>query len=248
MSGHNRWSKIKRKKEAIGSSKGKLYTKLIKEITVAARLGGGDTDGNARLRSAIDAAKAANMPADNITRAIKKGTGELEGVAYDEITYEGYGPGGVAIIVECMTDNRNRTAGDIRATLAKGGGHMGESGSVAWMFERRGVMTLAKADEDKLVEAALEVGALDVLNNGEDGFEIRTEAPQVHKIAEALQKLGYKIEGAKATYLPQNTVKLDEEKARKVLKLVEMLEDNDDVQEVFANFDVDEALLESLAG
>lgn len=248
MSGHNRWSKIKRKKEAIGSAKGKLFTKLIKEITVAARMGGGDPDGNARLRAGIDAAKAANMPADNITRAIKKGTGELEGVNYEEITYEGYGPGGVAVLVECMTDNRNRTAGDIRSTFTKGGGHMAESGSVAFIFKHTGVITIPQAAEDALMEAALDAGAEDVINNGAEGFEVRTSPKDVHKIADSLAKKGFKSTEAKASYLPQNTVKLDEEKAPKMLKLMELLEDNDDVQNVHANFEIDEKLLEQLAG
>ncbi|MGI5863906.1 MAG: YebC/PmpR family DNA-binding transcriptional regulator [Myxococcales bacterium] len=246
MSGHNRWTKIKRKKEAMGASKGKLFTKLIKEITVAARLGGGDPAGNARLRSALAAAREANMPSDTITRAIKKGTGELEGVSYEEVTYEGYGPGGVAVLVECMTDNRNRTAGEVRSTFAKGGGNMGESGSVSWMFERKGVISIPKADEDALMEAALEAGALDVINNGDDGFEVRTEANDVHKIADALEKKGFKPGEAKATYLPQNTIKLDAEKAPKMLKLMDLLEDNDDVQNVYANFEIDEALMEQL--
>jgi YebC/PmpR family DNA-binding regulatory protein len=246
MSGHNRWTKIKRKKEAMGASKGKLFTKIIKEITVAARLGGADPDGNARLRSALAAARDANMPSDTITRAIKKGTGELEGISYEEVTYEGYGPGGVAVLVECMTDNRNRTAGEVRSTFSKGGGNMGESGSVGWMFDRKGVISIDQADEDTLMEAALEAGALDVINNGEDGFEIHTEANDVHKVADALEKKGFKPSEAKATFLPQNTVKLDAEKAPKMLKLMDLLEDNDDVQNVYANFEIDEALMEQL--
>jgi YebC/PmpR family DNA-binding regulatory protein len=248
MSGHNRWTKIKRKKEAMGATKGKLFTKLIKEITVAARMGGGDTNGNARLRSAIDAAKEANMPADNITRAIKKGTGELEGVSYEEVTYEGYGPGGTAVLVECLTDNRNRTAGEIRSTFTKGGGNMGESNSVAWMFERRGVIIVPQANEDALMEAALDAGALDVINHDADGFEVRTEPHDVHKVADALNKKGFKTTEAKATYIPQNTVKLDAEKAPKMLKLIELLDESDDVQNVHANFEIDEKLMEQLAG
>jgi YebC/PmpR family DNA-binding regulatory protein len=248
MSGHNRWTKIKRKKEAQGAAKGKLFTKLIKEITVAARTGGGDPEGNARLRSAIDAAKEANMPSDNITRAIKKGTGELEGVNYEEVIYEGYGPGGVAVLVETLTDNRNRTVGEVRAAFTKGGGSLGESNSVAWMFDRRGVITVPQADEDALMEAALEAGALDVINDGEEGFEVRTEPNDVHKIRGELEKKGFKVTEAKATYLPQNTVKLDEEKAPKMLRMMELLEDNDDVQNVFANFEIDDALLDKLAG
>src|ERR671929_726751 len=170
MSGHNRWTKIKHKKAGAGSAKGKLFTKLIKEITVAARMGGGDPAGNARLRAAIDAAREANMPSDNITRAIKKGTGELEGIHYEEVVYEGYGPGGVAMIVECLTDNRNRSAGDVRSTFAKGGGNLAAEGAVAWMFERRGVVEVKPGPtEDEVMEAAIEAGAEDVVNHGAEG-------------------------------------------------------------------------------
>ena len=248
MSGHNRWSKIKRQKEAMGNTKGKLFTKLIKEITVAARLGGGDTDGNARLRSALTLAKEANMPAETITRAVKKGTGELEGVNYEEVVYEGYGPGGVAMLIECMTDNRNRTAGDIRSTFVKGGGNMGESNSVRFMFDRRGVIHVPQANEDALMEAALDAGALDVLSLGADGFEVRTESNDVHKVREALEKKSFKVAEAKTAYIPQNTVRLEGDKAEKMLKLVAIFEDNDDVQNVHANFEIDEKLMEQLAG
>ena len=248
MSGHNRWSKIKRKKEAMGNTKGKLFTKLIKEVTVAARLGGGDPDNNARLRSALTLAKDANMPSDTIARAVKKGTGELEGVNYEEVTYEGYGPGGVAMLVECVTDNRNRTAGEVRAIFAKGGGNMGESNSVRFMFDRKGVIVVPQAGEDALMEAALEAGALDVLNNGADGFEVRTEPNDVHKVANALEKKGFKASEAKALFIPQNTVKLEGDKAEKVLKLMGMFEDSDDVQNIHANFEIDEKLMEQLAG
>jgi YebC/PmpR family DNA-binding regulatory protein len=248
MSGHNRWSKIKHKKEAMGNTKGKSFSKLVKEITVAARMGGGDPDNNARLRSALSEAKAANMPSDTITRAVKKGTGELEGVNYEEIVYEGYGPGGVAILVECMTDNRNRTAGDIRSIFDKGGGKMGESNSVRHTFERKGVILIAQAAEDALMEAALDAGALDVLNNGADGFEVRTEPNDVHKVAGALETKGFKIGEAKALFIPQVTVKLEGDKAAKMLKLMGLFEDNDDVQNVHANFEIDEKLMEQLAG
>jgi YebC/PmpR family DNA-binding regulatory protein len=247
MSGHNRWSKIKRKKEVIGSAKGRLFTKLIKEITVAARMGGGDPDGNARLRSALLLAKEANMPSDTMVRAVKKGTGELEGVNYEEVVYEGYGPGGVAVLVECLTDNRNRTAGDVRSTFTKGGGNMGASNSVAFMFDRKGVISVKGGSEDALMEAALDAGADDVLNHGEDGFEVRTSPHDVHKVAVALEKKGFKISEAKVNYLPQNTVKLDADKAPKMLKLMELLEENDDVQNVHANFEIDDKLLEQLA-
>ncbi len=247
MSGHNRWSKIKRQKAAMGNTKGKLFSKLIKEITVAARMGGGDPEGNARLRSVLAEAKAGNMPSDSITRAIKKGTGELEGVNYEEAVYEGYGPNGVAMIIECMTDNKNRTAGDVRAIFSKGGGNMGESNSVKFMFDRKGVILVAQATEDALMEAALEVGALDVLNHGEDGFEVRTEPNEVHKIAAELEKKGFKPSEAKVAYLPQTTVKLEADKAAKMLKLMGMFEDNDDVQNIHANFEIDEKVMEQLA-
>jgi len=247
MSGHNRWSKIKRKKEAMGNTKGKLFTKLIKEVTVASRLGGGDPNANARLRSALAAAKNANMPSDTIARAIKKGTGELEGVSYEEVVYEGYGPGGVAVLVECMTDNRNRTAGDIRSTFAKGGGNMGESNSVAYQFERKGIILFGEGNEDALMEAALECGALDLINHGAEGFEVRTEPNDVHKVAAAIEKKGFKVSEAKSAYIPQSTIKLEGEKAEKMLKLMGLLEDNDDVQNVHANFEIDEKLMEQMA-
>ena len=249
MSGHNRWTKIKRKKEAQGAAKGKLFTKLIKELTVAARQGGGDPNGNARLRSAMTAAREANMPQDNITRAVKRGTGELEGVNYEESTYEGYAPGGVALLVECLTDNKIRTAGDVRHAFTKSGGRLGENGSVAWMFERRGVIQVNPGpSEDQVMEAALDAGALDVINLAEDGFEVRTESADVHKIAEALEKKTWKIGEAKSAYLPKNTVKLDEETASKVFKQIEALEELDDVQNVYGNYEVDDAILQRLAG
>ena len=238
MSGHNRWTKIKRKKEAMGASKGALFTKLIREVTVAARTGGGDPDHNARLRSAVLAAREANMPADNITRAIKKGTGELEGVNYDELTYEGYGPGGVAFVLEILTDNKNRTAGDVRAIFTKGGGSMAASGAVAFQFERKGVVPVKKGpSEDQVMELALDAGAEDVVGDGEGGFEVRTEPGsviQVHKALEARLPVG----APRIVYLPRSTVQVQGETAEKVLRLVENLEDNDDVQHVHANFEI----------
>ncbi|HEY3445797.1 MAG TPA: YebC/PmpR family DNA-binding transcriptional regulator [Myxococcales bacterium] len=248
MSGHNRWSKIKRVKEAMGATKGKLFSKLIKEVTVAARMGGGDPEHNARLRTALTLSKAANIPSDSITRAVKKGTGELEGINYEECVYEGYGPGGVAMIVECVTDNKNRTAGDIRNIFTKGGGNMGESGSVKFMFDRKGVILIPQASEDALMEAALEAGALDIINLGADGFEVRTEPNDVHKIAAALEQKGFKPSEAKAAFLPQTTVKLEGDKAEKMLKLMGNFEDCDDVQNIHANFEMDEKLMEQLAG
>jgi YebC/PmpR family DNA-binding regulatory protein len=246
MSGHNRWSKIKHKKEATGSAKGKLFTKLIKEITVAARLGGGDANGNARLRSAINLARESNMPADNITRAIKKGTGELEGVSYEESLYEGYGPGGVAVMVQCLTDNKNRTVGEVRHLFERGGGHMGETNSVGWMFERRGMIEVKPGPtEDQVMEVALEAGALDILSHPE-GFEVRTEPNDLHRVVVALEGKGLKLGEMKLAYLPKESVHLDLEAAQKVFKMIDLLEDNEDVQTVFGNFEVDDVILKQL--
>jgi YebC/PmpR family DNA-binding regulatory protein len=249
MSGHNRWSKIKRKKEAQGVVKGNLFAKLIKEITVAARMGGGDPDGNARLRAAIDAAKEANMPAENIARALKKGTGELAGVSYEEAVYEGYGPAGVAVIVECLTDNKNRTAGDVRSTFAKGGGTLAAEGAVAWNFERRGVIEVKPGPtEDQVMEAAIEGGAEDVVNQGTEGFEVRTLPGDLQAVIAALDAKRFRLGARKLTYVPKDTVKLqDPDKARQLLKLMDLLEDLDDVQHVHANFEIDDKLMELLA-
>jgi YebC/PmpR family DNA-binding regulatory protein len=247
MSGHNRWTKIKHKKAAMGASKGKLFTKLIKEITVSARMGGGDPDGNARLRGAIAAARVANMPQDNITRAVKKGTGELEGTTYEEQLYEGYGPGGIAVLVEVLTDNRNRTAGEVRNLFVRGGGNMGESGSVGWMFERRGVIeVLPGPTEDQVLEVALEAGAVDVVPV-DKGFEVRTEPNDLHKVVVALEQPKWPLGEMKITYLPKEPVHLEATAAQKVLKLVDLLEDNDDVQNVHGNFEIAESVLEQLA-
>ncbi len=248
MSGHNRWTKIKHKKEAQGAAKGKLFTKLIKEITVSARIGGGDPDGNARLRASVDAAKEANMPQDNIVRAIKKGTGELEGVSYEEVTYEGFGPGGVAMIVECLTDNRHRTAGDVRSSFAKGGGHLAAEGAVAWNFERRGVVEVKPGPtEGQVMEAAIEAGAEDVVAQGADGFEVRTHPNDLHQVAAALEKR-FALGARKMTYVPKDTVKLqDPDKARRMLRLMDLLDDLDDVQNVHANFEIDDKLMEQMA-
>jgi YebC/PmpR family DNA-binding regulatory protein len=246
MSGHNRWSKIKRQKEAMGASKGKLFTKVTKEITVAARIGGGDPVGNARLRSAVLAAREANMPAENITRAIKKGTGELEGTHYEEVTYEGYAPGGVAVLVECLTDNRHRTAADIRANFSKGGGNLAAEGSVAWLFHRKGSVHLKPGpSEDQVMEAALDAGAEDIVPLGTDGFEVRTEPTAMHHVAAALEKAGMPVGDQRSVFLPQNTVRVDGDAARRVLRLLELLEDNDDVQNVWANYEMDEAVLDA---
>jgi YebC/PmpR family DNA-binding regulatory protein len=248
MSGHNRWSKIKRTKEAHGSAKGKLFTKLIREITVAARIGGGDPAGNARLRAATEAAKEANMPHDNVVRAVKKGTGEIEGVHYEETVYEGYGPGGVAVIVECLTDNRKRTAGEVRTAFSKGGGNLAAEGAVAWQFERCGVVEVkAGPREDQVMEAAIEAGAEDVVDHGADGFEVRTHPNDLHHVAAALDGK-VKLGARRITWLPRETVHVvDAEQAQKMLRLLDLLEDLDDVQSVHANFEMDERLLERLA-
>lgn len=247
MAGHNRWTKIKHKKAAMGATKGVAFSKVSKELTVAARAGGGDPANNYRLRSAIDAARAVNMPADTISRAIKRGTGELEGVSYEEIRYEGYGPGGVAVIVECLSDNRNRTAGEIRSLFNKAGGQLGETNSVAFSFERKGIIEVkAGPSEEEVLEQAIESGASDVVPVGEDGFEVYTEFTRVHAVAEALAESGLALGESKASYVPLNQVKVEGELAKKVLKLLDALEENDDVQNVFSNAEFDDAELESL--
>ncbi|QSQ14404.1 YebC/PmpR family DNA-binding transcriptional regulator [Myxococcus landrumensis] len=248
MSGHNRWSKIKRQKAAMGATKGKLYSKVIKEITVSSRLGGGDPGGNARLRVALGLAREANIPKDTIERAIKKGTGELEGESYEEVMYEGYGPGGVAVLVECLTDNRNRTSADVRSVFGRHGGNLGAEGAVAWMFHKKGVVTVKSGPaEDAVLEKALEAGAEDVVPQGSDGFEVRTAPADLHTVAVSLESAGLPLGEQKWMYLPQNTVQLDGDNAKKMLKLMDALEDNDDVQNVHANFEMDESLMESLS-
>jgi YebC/PmpR family DNA-binding regulatory protein len=248
MSGHNRWTKIKRHKAAIGAAKGKLFTKLIKEITVSAKAGGGDPDGNARLRAAITAAKDANMPTDTITRAVKKGTGELEGQSYEEVLYEGYAPGGVALLVECLTDNTNRTAGDVRSILSKWGGHLGAPGSVKFVFNKVGAIFVKPGpSEDRVMEQAIEAGAEDVVNQGADGFEVKTRPEDLHQVATALEKAGLSLGEQKWVYEPTTTVKVEGENAPKLLRLLEALDENDDVQGVHANFEMEEQLLEQLS-
>ncbi len=249
MSGHSKWSTIKRKKGANDAKRGKIFTKLIKEITIAARMGGGDPAGNPRLRSAIIAAKSENMPKDNIARAIKKGTGDLDGAVYEEILYEGYGPGGVAVLVETMTDNKNRTVADIRHFFAKSGGNLGESGCVAWMFDKKGSIMVDRegVDEDELMEVALEAGAEDVLEE-ETTFQILTAVDDFAEVVEALEKNGITCAEAGISMIPKNTVEVTEEKtARSLLKLLDNLEDNDDVQKVHANFDIADDLMENLS-
>ncbi|MGH7773513.1 MAG: YebC/PmpR family DNA-binding transcriptional regulator [Candidatus Binatia bacterium] len=245
MSGHSKWSSIKHKKAAKDAKKGKLFTKLIKEITVAARMGGGDINANPRLRTAVLAAKAASMPSDNIERAIKKGSGGLEGVSYEEVNYEGYGPGGTAIMVRVLTDNKNRTVQEIRHLFSKHGGNLGETGCVAWMFDKRGLIAVDKlgVDEDHLISLALDAGAEDVRD--EDGlFEIVTQPEDFEKVREHLQKENVSMASAQVTMIPKSTVKVVGQHAEQVLKLTEELEDLDDVQNVAANFDIPDELIE----
>ncbi|HKZ79651.1 MAG TPA: YebC/PmpR family DNA-binding transcriptional regulator [Pyrinomonadaceae bacterium] len=242
MSGHSKWHSIKHKKGALDAKRGKLFTKLIKEITVAARSGGGDAAGNARLRKAIADAKAANMPNDTIDRAVRRGTGEEEGVHYEEITYEGYGPGGVALLVEAMTDNRNRTVAEIRHLFSKNGGNLGESGSVGWMFDKKGYIVVDKAarPEEQLFELAIEAGA-DDLRDDEDNFEIIAAPENFDGVLQAVKAAGIEPQVAEIEMVPQNYIKLEGQDARQMLKLMEALEDHDDVQKVSANFDISEA-------
>lgn len=241
MSGHSKWSTIKRKKGALDAKRGKIFTKLIKEITIAARLGGGDPDGNPRLRTAIQTAKGANMPQDNIARAIAKGTGELEGVSYEECAYEGYGPNGVAILIAVLTDNRNRTGAEIRHILTKSNGTMAEPNAVAWNFEKKGLFLVLQesVDEETLMELALEAGAED-FESTDDLFEIHTSPDAFESVREALEQSGIPAESAELAMLPKSTVKLEGKEAEQMLRLMEALEDNDDVQNVYANFDISE--------
>ncbi|MDF1565554.1 MAG: YebC/PmpR family DNA-binding transcriptional regulator [Deltaproteobacteria bacterium] len=245
MSGHNRWTKIKRQKEALGATKGKAFTKVIKEITVAARDGGGDPEANARLRAAIQAAKDVNLPKDNIERAILKGTGELEGQAYEEIAYEGYGPAGVALYVECVTDNRNRTVGEVRHLFTKGNGNLAESGAVAWMFEHKALMELPKEglSEERAMELCIEAGGEDVVDTG-DTWEVQAGASDFHALLTGLEGLGHSPRNPRLEWIPKNTVKVSGEDVKKVLRLVSLLEESDDVQNVFANFDIDDEEME----
>jgi YebC/PmpR family DNA-binding regulatory protein len=248
VAGHSKWSTIKRKKGANDAKRGKIFTKLIREITIAARTGGGDPMGNPRLRSAITAAKAENMPKDNIDRAIKKGTGDLDGAVYEEILYEGYGPGGVAVLVETMTDNKNRTVADIRHFFAKSGGNLGESGCVAWMFDQKGTITVEKGeiDEDALMDLALEAGAEDMIDEDET-FQIITAPEDFNDVVERLENSELSFSEAELSRIPQNTVEvLDEKAARSLLRLMESLEDHDDVQKVHANFDIPDEVMELL--
>ena len=242
MSGHSKWHSIKHKKGATDAKRGKLFTKFIKEITVAARTGGGDPDSNARLRKAILDAKAGNMPNDTIDRAVRRGTGAEEGVSYEEITYEGYGPGGVALLIEAVTDNRNRTVAEIRHMFSKNGGNLGEAGSVGWLFEKKGYIVVEKAakPEEELFDIAIEAGA-DDLRDDQDNFEIITSPESFEKVQQAIKSAGIEPQVAEVSMVPQTYVQLAGNDARQMLKLIETIEDHDDVQKVYANFDIDEA-------
>ncbi len=239
MSGHSKWSTIKRKKGAADAKRGKIFSKLAKEITVAAKLGGGDPAGNPRLRAVLLTARGQNMPKDNVDRAIKKGTGELPGVSYEEIRYEGIGPAGVAVIIDILTDNKNRTVAEIRHMLTKCGGRMAEANAVAWNFEQKGVIAVPKAgmSDDDIFEKAVEAGAEDVDTSGDD-FEISTAPSDLHTVVNALQAMGIETAEAKLTMIPKTTVKVEGKEVGQVLRFIEALEDHDDVQDVFANFDI----------
>jgi YebC/PmpR family DNA-binding regulatory protein len=247
MSGHSKWATTKHKKAAIDAKRGKIFTKIGKEIIVAAKLGGGDPNGNPRLRTAIAKAKSVSMPNDNIKRAIQRGTGELAGVSYEEITYEGYGPGGVAVIVEVLTDNRNRTVSEIRNIFSKAGGNMGEAGCVSWMFNKKGylVVNRSKVDEDKLMTLALDAGAEDMQTEDEN-FAVTTPPNDFEKVKKAVEDAGIVPDVAEVTMIPQTYVKLEGKEAQQMIRLVETLEDNDDVQNVYANFDIPEEILSAV--
>lgn len=238
MSGHSKWSQIKRKKGALDQKRGALFSRFAKEIVVAAKAGGGSPDTNIRLRTAIDRAKAASMPSDNIEKAIKRGTGQLPGVTYEEITYEGYGPGGIAILIECLTDSRNRTIADVRHVFSKFGGNMGESGSVNWMFETVGLIQVrkSKATEEQVLEASLEAGAEDVVVD-DDLFQVKSDPASVHSVAAALKAAGIDFELPEVTVLPKNLVTPDVSAARSGMRLIESLEELDDVQNVYSNLE-----------
>ncbi len=249
MSGHSKWSTIKRKKGATDVRRGKIFSKLIKEVTVSARMGGGDPDANPRLRAVIATAKAENMPKDNIERAIKKGTGELEGTTYEEVYYEGYGPGGAAVLVESLTDNKNRAVADVRHVFSKAGGSLGEAGCVAWMFEKRGLFVLDKesTDEDTLMEITLDAGAEDIRDE-EGAFEVVSSPENFEQVKTALDEKGLQYALAEITMQPKSTVKLEGKDAEQMLRLMDGLEDCDDVQKAYSNFDISDETLEEMSG
>jgi YebC/PmpR family DNA-binding regulatory protein len=246
MSGHSKWHTIKHKKGAADAKRGKVFTRIIKELTVAARNGGGDPDANPRLRTVVAEAKSVNMPAENIKRAIQRGTGELPGVSYEEITYEGYGPGGAALIIEVLTDNRNRTVGELRHLLTKHSGNLGETGSVAWMFSKKGYVVVDKsaADEEKLLAAVLDAGGDDLRDDG-DTWEIISEPAAFEAVRDAVKALGIEPASAEVAMLPQNYVKLEGKAASQMVKLMEVLDEHDDVKHVWSNFDIEEKEIEA---
>jgi YebC/PmpR family DNA-binding regulatory protein len=248
MSGHSKWSTIKHKKGAADAKRGKIFTKLIKEITVAARMGGGDPEGNPRLRTAISAARAENMPKDNIERGIKKGTGELEGVSYEEASYDGYGPGGAAVLVDCLTDNKNRSVADIKHLFERYGGNLGEPGCVTWIFEQRGLVVLEKdkVDEDQLIDLTLEAGAEDVIEE-ETEFEVVTAPSDFETVKKAIDDAGFPYTMAEVTKIPKNTVKIEGKKAQQMIKLMQAIEDHDDVSHVYSNFDIADDVMEAMS-
>ncbi len=247
MSGHSKWSTIKHKKGAADAKRGKIFTKVIKEITVSARIGGGDADGNPRLRLAVQKAKEVNMPQENVTRAIKKGTGELEGIQYEETIYEGYGPGGVAIFMEVMTDNKNRTVGELRATLGKNGGNMGENGCVAWIFEQKGLITVKTSEkgEEELLEFVIEAGG-DDMQIVDDYYEITTSAESFESVRKSIEDAGIKTQSSELTRIPQNTVNVEEKHCKSLLRLMDTLEDHDDIQKVYSNFDITDEMVTAM--
>jgi YebC/PmpR family DNA-binding regulatory protein len=248
MSGHSKWANIKHRKGAQDAKRGKVFTKLIKEINVAAKIGGGDLESNARLRTAVDKAKSENMPKDTIDRAIKKGTGDMDGVNYEEGTFEGYGPGGVAVIVEFMTDNRIRTVADVRYIFTRNNGNLGVSGSVAFLFDRKGLISFGTDNDfDTIFEAALEAGAEDVKDEG-DAYEVITDPTNFIEVREAIEATGLKWESAEITMIPQTMVQLEGKQAEQMLKMMDKLEDNDDVQNVYANFDISDDDFEKAMG
>lgn len=241
MAGHSKWANIKHKKARSDAKRGKLFSKLVKEIMVAAKMGGGDPDGNPRLRTAIDRGKALSLPADNIERAIKKGSGELQGVSYEEGMYEGYGPGGVAVIISYMTDNKNRTVSEVRSAFTKHDGNLGESGSVGWIFEKKGFFIIPSEglDEESLMDSALEAGADDVAENTDDGvFEVYCDPTEYHKVKDNFDKAGVKYSFSEITMIPKNTIHVEGKVANRLLRLLDVLEDLDDVQDVYANFEM----------
>ena len=248
MSGHSKWSTIKHKKGAADAKRGKIFTKLIKEITVAARMGGGDPEGNPRLRTAISAARAENMPKENIERGIKKGTGELEGVSYEEASYDGYGPGGAAVLVDCLTDNKNRSVADIKHLFERYGGNLGEPGCVTWIFEQRGLVVFEKdkVDEDQLIDLALEAGAEDVIEE-EMEFEVLTAPTDFETVKKAIDDAGLPYTLAEVTKIPKNMVKIEGKKAQQMINLMQALEDHDDVNHVYANFDIADDVMEAMS-